>query len=438
MKILKETLTTDGEEFILFIIDRDMSSVKEEKDAILSLLDCIKNNLKVKKFMVIVYTNEPISDINSLESKKVYLEDNEEELSYICLIHPISKTSEEEVVQTKFKEFLLESYVYANLYNHLEEKKKLDKKIYDGIYFSEIFDFKSGIINAKESGDTVGNLLSKAFKSIHNIKSIEIETFIESRKDLNIASNVYAEKENRVNEIDLISEHTIHTMIDMSINAYYKDIYTGDLFEFKNFKGIKQYGLVISKSCHTIIRNGERSAKKLRLLILEEEVTDSKNKKNKAIKKLKVGQCIWPFKYDITTGSAISLNPTKDNHILIVDSKILDLCTLNTKGEALVDIKTLLKDALKYKPHYSAEYFKKFDLSSSFDKDLKSIIGDVGSGKIEELNYHIISKTNNISYNKGSKKFELQRIGRLTEDRTLALYQNFLSQLATPGVEEII
>ncbi|WP_028856973.1 hypothetical protein [Psychrilyobacter atlanticus] len=460
IKNLKDEFT-QNDDFTLFVVDRNLEGSGENEDSVLELLDCITKDLKVEKFMVMLYSHENLNDIKDKEAKKNYLKTNSRDLSYTYLIHPIQKKESVEEVKKELKKMcgtslenlIYDSYLYSHLYDYLEKRKKLNQMVYDDIYHSKIFDLKTSIINAKESGEGVDSLLNKAFRTINNIRSTENGKYIESKKNLNNASNKYTKNEPRINLEEFLSENSKHTIIDYSVNIRYKDIYPGDLFKFKDYKNKNKYGLVITKSCHTILRKKgndiARDVDKYRLLLLEKDKINNHDRSDKdnhdldKFLKIDKGVYLWPIQIDKdSTNGQISKSwflkvPDKKN-LQIVDCNILDLCTLNNKGEAIIDFESSKEEIVKNKTYYSAEYFKGLKFDNFFDEKLKSLGLSFEGDEFNQLNYHIISKNNNISFNKSETKFKIQRIGRVMEDKTLALYQDFLAKISSPGVDVIL
>lgn len=384
----------------------------------------------------------------------------------MTLIHPIKKESGDKNksrLKNEIKNNILGSYLCSGLYNFLEAKKKLDVEIYKNIYCSGLYNFLNKALVMIDNGETMTDLIKRLFVTVHNTNSFTNKEFFEARKNLIMIGNIVKElNENEVcNEINQYSKYSI---IDFSINKYYKDIYTGDLFKF-SFKteidGVvtKKYGMIVSKSCHLILRGGEREKlynKKVSLLLLtEKEGEPLTNKKTKEWKnKQNYGAGIWPIEVD--TNIPIKFDGLNNEFKLFyIDDFILDLCTLNSEGKITLDKNgepKEIEDALMFKSYYSGKYFEKFNIFKKFNKALKKEILSF-SGKCEEalekgeegklneiLLNELCQKNNNIDFKMEDDKILLgvERIGRVYEDKALLLFQKYISEASNRGVEDFL
>lgn len=161
------------------------------------------------------------------------------------------------------------------------------------------------------------------------------------------------------------------------------------------------------------------------------EKTDLATKKSDlilAVEKLKKlsDYNLWPVK---VKNKNCMLEPT--NNLRVIDSELLDLCSINNNGEAI--IKTPDEEALFYKSYHSSEYFENSQFHDRIRK--KYSLGD-------EMSLLDISKfignRNDINFDSETNKFDLKRIGRLQSKRTKFLSLHYISHFIKPGVETLV
>lgn len=445
------------DEMTLFIVDIDMGKGKE--DSVIQLLRIIED--KKIDFIVLVYSNSPVLDINfrTSETKKKYLEDNKYSFHYLALIHPIKKGTLD--LEGEFKKSISKSYLHVKLHKFLENKKELDNEIYKNIYCSELQGFEKNLAITFKEGEGATDLIKKLFLCNHNQISYEHEKFLVARKELITAGDHYYSVNNTSNE--KVHEKLPYSIIDFSINKYYKDIYSGDLFAIET-PHKKRYGVVVSKSCDMIIRGNEKpkrslSKGKVALLMFDEveikinpisgQITRSEIKaQQKSIKEaMQKGQAIWPIK--ITGNISIGIE-AKKTELEYIDDFILDLCSLDEDGKAKTNYNK--EEVLKYKNHFSKKYFQQFDIKEKIDSEAKrdlmelfnsdSINVEENENKIFEILFKSRLKENtDIQYeilDNNEIKFNVTRIGRLSEDKSLLLYQKCLFDLSKRGIDRAL
>lgn len=444
-------------EMTLFIVDIDMGKGKE--DSVIKLLRIIED--KNIDFIVLVYSNSPVLDKNfkTNDAKKKYLEDNDYSFHYLALIHPIKKGNLN--LADEFKKSISKSYLHTKLHKFLENKKELDNEIYKNIYCSELQGFEKNLVLTFKEGEGVTDLIKKLFLCNHNQISYEHEKFLAARKELITAGDHYYTINKTSNE--KIHERLPYSIIDFSINKYYKDIYSGDLFAIET-PHKKRYGVIVSKSCDMIIRGNEKpkrslSKGKVALLMFDEieiqlkpidgeitrkQINEQQKNINDAMQK---GQAIWPIK--ITGDISIGME-AKKTELEYIDDFILDLCSLDEDGKAKTNYNK--EDALKYKNHFSKKYFQQFDIKEKIDKEAKkdlmelfsfdSVNVEENENKIFEILFKSRLKENtDIQYeilDNNELKFNVTRIGRLSEDKSLLLYQKCLFDLSKRGIDRAL
>lgn len=449
----------------LFIVDINMDS--SSTDFLMELLEIIESK-NLKRFIIIIYSNanDIIDKLADIEKRKIYLEEKGKDFKYMTLIHPIKKRIDNKIsLKNEIKDNILISYLHSGLYNFLEVKKNLDREIYNNIYSSELYNFLNKTLVTIEAGETMMDLIRRLFLTVHNANSYKNEDFLEVRKNLIMAGNVI--KELNEDKIDSkINKHSKYSIIDFSINKYYKDIFTGDLFKFslktETDEIIVKYGMIISKSCHLLLRNKGRSLhnKKVSILLLEREdrveFLSKNNSKMKAWRdQQNSGAAIWPINVEEaepTPKFDVLVNKCK---LLYIDDFILDLCTLNSEGKIILTADGRpkeIEEALKFKSYYSDKYFEKFNIFEKFNNGLKNNILKFSSknednlepeekAKLDEILLNELCKENsNIEFKIENNEIllEVERIGRIYEDKALLLFQKYISDVSNRGIEDFL
>ncbi|MGL5209409.1 hypothetical protein [Cetobacterium sp.] len=469
----KNDTSLNKEELTLFIIDVDMGD--GSNDSLITLLELIGE----KKFnsIILVYSNS-IDFLETQEKKEQYFDDNKYDYKYMALIHPIKK-GEEELIKL-LKERIYISYLYGKLYNFLEEKKEVDKEIYKNIYLSTDICFDNNIIKVISGGETTIDLVKKLFVTHHNKISFSKRNYVNQKEELIEASNHFFKKhlekleensseenpseENpnyKINEKIEVSD--TYSLLDISVNSYYKDIYPGDLFKFtvkRSKKNKIKYGVLVTKSCDLLIRKTEgdvkRKASKVALIMFKEEKISlgtftTKEKLLKEEEKLQNikngiqnGESLFPLK--VIDNTAIAMVSEKIG-LEYIDDYILDLCTLNEDG--IAKISDEIDQALKFKSYYSKEYFKEFNIEEKVNLEIgKTILNlfdipqeNIAEKKNELLKVILENKIKDSDYLQLKKstnndiEFNIERVGRIGEDKALLLYQKCLFNLSKRGID---
>ena len=451
----------EKEDSILFFVDINMNCQQPEEDSLINLINLIKKSLTDRNnFCIIVYSSSDILErLESKERKIEYLKEKEEDPCLMAFINPLKKDSEE--LDEKLKKLILDSTLYSNLYNFLEEKRELDKEIYNSIYFSELFNFNNKVLNVIEGGESVIDLIRRLFLINHHCKIVERGDSLIKRKNLIDITNKYFEK-NKDNIIyEGFNKNTKYSITDFSINNYFKDIYTGDLFKI-NLKDKEIYGLLVNKSCDLIIRKDKRKLfnKRAALLVLEKKFLDNCNsisgklaRKHKKIRDdSNTGKTLYPFETD----ESLTYYLENKGKIIYIDDFILDMCSLNSTGKINCNCDFSLPEkekALIYKSFFSKQYFNNFKPSEYLNDDIRNDFIEFKqtseSGQLDQLSaaeekvikssqVKYISRNNHdlkINITEEKINFGIERIGRVHEDKTLLLYQNYLFKISNRGID---
>lgn len=451
-KFKKDLKNINPSEFILFIIDINMEKTDGERNSVLNLLEIIEKDYK--NISIVIYSNEDkeIDRLQNLSKRKEFLEKKGKSIKYMTLIHPIRKGHENLV--EGLKEKVVTSYLYVVLNNYLEEKKKIDNIIYNGIYCSELYEFHKKLSSVLSSGETVTDLLRRLFHSLYDKTLVTSDSYLEKRKELIKTANIYERNVNIKDE--KITEWSPNSLIDFSINKVYKDIYSGDLFQIEIGDEIK-YGIIISKSCHLILRGQKRNGaniedrsldkKKVKMLIFNKEDINSKSKITSIKKEVDKGKAIWPYKVEADKSIALKTN----NEIMYFDDFLLDLATLSSTGKSEISSNFDIIDtsSLEYKTKYSRIYFDKLDFNLKLNNDLKEaflkfknkeekdLTDEENKFILKELLKDLSKQNNMLKIDNTDEKinFGLKRIGRLHDDKTLFVYQNYLFEISQRGID---
>ncbi|WP_188399547.1 hypothetical protein [Sporomusa sp. GT1] len=293
---------------------------------------------------------------------------------------------------------------------------------------------------------------NKVIKDIKTSCGNNITTFREKVRGEKVTKGLYKEE---------------YSLLDYTVNHLNRNIMTGDIFCLTPFdeNGKQYFGILVTPDCDLVVRmiNSEfkpqslgRKADFASLILLEGHEVDISNSSSKEFKWVKEGkrknseELIWPIKYTNeqqkeTYNVLISGN---SNKIQLIDSRILDLCSLDKEGWA-----KLASDIVQVQPYLTYHFEQYYDnVLKNWIKgvnDIKSYFPHDGyedeiaaTQKIESEND---SKILNIfaglryfvSLNLQQNRFEIQRIGRLDMRRTLSLIQSHTSQFSRVGAQNL-
>jgi len=495
----------------LYILDKNMG--EKEADVIVDNILKINKDSDSKNDIILIYSNESIKEYENNQSKLEYLEskisEEEKEEFYELLIYKmwaIGKSGDFDRLLPKVYRMLLNS-LYGNvLYHVIRYKKNIEEKAYSDLIAIDTDELLNSIKDSFIEGDIIIHTLNRIYDGLKNKNEFEsindkymqsIEALIsyeheEIKEEYNKIQNVSTEIANSQNAINKApyenyrimrlkqkleeanSTNSIshHSIIDYTINRYYTDISTGDIFTFKDINGKSNYGMLISQACDCVIRipnddnikHIDRLSKEMKMLLFKVEEIKSEIPIDK-VKKLKkhISTYIWPVKID---GITFFFKPTEK--IISLDDYILDLCSLNNDGKAKLNYDK--ESALKYKSFHSYKYFtdfkdKFFGSNSKFNKTGNLILNqyeremtglynqarqevactydcinsEVIQEPYEKLRQKIFEQTITIKYGilYKNEEFSLKRVGRLEPKRTLLIIQDMVSKLSRVGTDPV-
>ena len=435
----------------LFILDKEMDEVSNKdivKESIPSIIE--ESDKNGVNHLIIVYSSnisdEYVNNSKKLEYVKQRIQFPGKSNFYIYKMFAIGKSSDtqlEQELNTKISDC-----IYGDaLYHYMVLEKSITNKIYDSIceidndeisrISEENFIEGNSII---DSINTINKAITKMQKSeqFDKEKSIlekfnfyqkdKIKNFILNNSKLatNNQYNKYRESQDIAYVENILQSNiAVWENIDYSVNKFYKDISTGDIFKIKLLKEDKeQYLLVIENACDCVLRNQKNindiSRKdisgNIKVLLLDKyDITES-NKKQIA-KHFSTGEIIFPIKeskiyYLKNTGKIVSISQI-----------LLDLCTLNEEGKCMTNYsKEIIQ---KYKNYYFEQYM---DMPQTLEniKKLNTYLA-IENSKMKEILKLQEESENCISSFQIQKDSEknlcLNRIGRLDYNITLRVCQ---------------
>ncbi|MDF2985216.1 MAG: hypothetical protein K0R50_726 [Eubacterium sp.] len=488
--IKSEKIDTDFSQFnenSLFILDKDMG--EGYSDVIIENIIKINDLGRIKNDIILIYSSASIIEYENNSSKLQYLRDKiqiDDKDKYNLLIYKmwaISKKGDVAELLPEVYNMLLNSIYGNSLYNIIQYKLSAEKDAYNDLIRIDTTELSSTIKDSYIEGDNIIQSLDRIYdslkskhetekmnniymKSIGSLISFERESISNIiREELQGYSNF---RNNQVKEkIKLCKENAAqYAIVDYSVNKYYYDISTGDIFRFRNFDSSNwEYGVLISQSCSCVLRiqgndinNIQRSSNQMQLLILNgNQIKDDYS--NSELRDIRNN--IWPIKID---GQVLMLTPT--SQIITIDDAIIDLCTLSINGQANLNFN--VEDIKNYKPFHSIKYFESFKqkyfgdefkmqgelLISKYEDTLRNFFEQYNSevACASECSYYtrigqetnnirneIFNKTISLKYNLNfhDNSFDIVRIGRLEPKRTLILIQDYVYNLSKAGADPI-
>jgi|LSQX01.3.fsa_nt_gb hypothetical protein len=469
----------------LFILDKKMSN--SDSDIIVdSILEINKDN-KDGNDIILIYSSESIDDYKTNESKLNYLQrklgekNSREKELLIYNMWAIGKSGIIDELALKVYEMLTDSIYGNSLYNVFINKLVADEESFKKLIRIDTKDLSDLFKDSFVEGDNITQYMDRLYCTLKNehelnsmnhsyMKSIESLVQYEREKIDNIVSDIDSYRKFRDKQIETKlkrcrTNNSHYSIVDYSVNKYYFDLSTGDLFKLKTSEEHSYIAMLISQSCDCVIRipdkdikEVERKTSKMQLLLFTfeniEENYSSNNLKN-------VHKGIWPI--NINNNMSI-IYPTAE--IISIDSHVLDLCTLNSNGIANIDYEE--ENIKKYKQYHSCRFFQEFkkkhfgeefeklknSISLEYTNFYKKLFEDVKSEVAcdRECNFSsqprteedeikrivgdkVISLKYNISFS--DNKFELERIGRLELQRTLFYIQEYVYMLAKVGIQPV-
>jgi len=494
----------------LYILDKNMGG--KETDVIVESILNINKSSNTKNDIILIYSNASIKEYENNQSKLEYLkskfQDKKEEF-YELLIYKmwaIDKSGNFNELLAKVYRMLLKS-IYGNaLYHVISYKVNIEKKAYSDLIIINTEELLNSIKDSFIEGDNIIQTLNRIYDGLKNKNEFEIindknmqsieELILYEREEIdeeyNKINSISTEINNSQNttdetpygnyriirlkskleEVSSTKSISHYSIIDYTINRYYTDISTGDIFRYQDVNGKLNYGMLISQACDCVIRilhddnikHIDRLSKEMKILLFKAEEIRSEITIDKA-KKLKkyISTYVWPVKIGDKT---FIFKPLEK--IISLDDYILDLCSLSNDGKAKLNFN--IESALKYKSFHSYKYFtdfkdKYFGSNSKFNRTGNIILDQyeremnglydqarqevactydcINSEIIQEpykkLRQNIFEQTITIKYGISFKDntFSLERIGRLEPKRTLLVIQDMANKLSRVGTDPV-
>lgn len=435
----------------LFILDKEMDEVNNRdiiRESIPSIIE--ESDKNGVNHLIIVYSSnisdEYVNNLKKLEYVKKKIKSPKKSNFYIYKMFAIEKSPDTKLDQELNKK--ISECIYGDaLYHYMILEKNKTDEIYDSICkidneeISRISEenFIEGN-NIIDSIDIIKKAIMKMQKNEQSDKEkniLEKFNFYQKDKIKNFVSNnsmletnnqykKYREYQdtNFVENI-LQSDIAIWENIDYSVNKFYKDISTGDIFKIKLINEKKeQYLLIIENACDCILRNQKNitdisrkdKTGHIKVLLLEKHNIIESEKKQIA-KQFSNGEIIFPIKdnnifYLKNTGKVIS-----------IPQILLDLCTINEHGKCLTNYnKEIIQ---KYKNYYFEKYM---DMPQTLEriKKLNTYLS-IEDSKMKEI-LKLQKELENCIYpfqiqKDSEKNLCLNRIGRLDYNITLRVCQ---------------
>lgn len=469
---------------ILFLLDMNMGQNTQENDVVINTILDISRSRPNNHDIAVVYSHEKLEMYNKHDTKvryvEAYLEQNKPELGIdkeaIKHLLPfqlwaISKGE----VDGKLLDLLtitLEKAAFGySLHDYLKAKHNLSQKATLELIKLSEETFEVLYKDAFVEGEIFLDILERTHQSILNKVehelAIENSSLIENLLSVSISKNKRISQEIKGQGIkkfrsdnakkkidpDIFKGLSEFGLINYTVNLNYSDIMTGDVFAFNTFNpDRKKYGILVTTDCDLPVRpkgneikDCNRNAQTVTLLLCDAiaySATDDKFKKA-----FEDEDALWPIYHD---NQHFLLIPDTKSELLSTDSRILDLCSLNTDGWAnLVTNEGVVKN---YKTYYFDDYYKNnlniwtqkiFDFSSYVPQDMTFPEAAAASTGLEQNSYsnQLISLMAGLKYsiklNFEVKKFEVQRIGRLETRRTLQLIQTKVNHMSRIGLTSI-
>ena len=430
----------------LYILDKDMGKNRENEfmDYILRIAD----KRKIYNDFIIIYSNE-VSDLLTHEKKVQYLKENEiqgREFAILYQFWPISKIADKDELVQSMVEMISKSLYGKALNKMIELKHTSIEKAFEDLLQIDINNLDDMIIESFIEGGRITEsyelLIDSLIKknSLFQMMKTEILAYEKEllkyeakrgeeilRKEKIVNNNKYNDFRKRSDKKKVVGapykDTLLYGVADYSIIIKYCNPSMGDIFIYTEASGKKQYaGMLISQECSLIIRKNKyvekaaRNANELLLLIFE-IVEINKDIDDKLIKELDT--CIWPIKIN---DKIYLLKNTKTS--MYIDSDILDLCSLNSDGQARINYNI---DVLEYKNIHSKEYYN--DLKSRLIEKINNVRAQIAENynlqkdSIDVGNV-ILSLAFGVSFN---GDFILQRICKIDEKRTLHIIHEYLN-----------
>lgn len=442
-------LTTSNTLLILDVIDETKSDNLIEK-----LADFFE--IRDKNNFVIIYTHdtetmkclidekEKVKYLGKAKDQKEIKNLNINKFKYY--LWGLSKDENTEILKNSLLKVIIKSIYGTTLDKMFDLKSLMYKKAEDLLMETNFNDIETWFEDGFIEGDTLLNQIERKITTIEylvfndSISTKHKDDFKYMLKNLCIVENYHSKRiednckllnnseyqryleRNKEKLVEASKKNSSdHLLIDYSVNKRCANPGFGDVFVFL-YKGIKQYGLLISDECNCVIRNcnfnkyednPKREHTTFSLLILNNKNYEETKKPKNFHKRL------FPIQFD---NEYLSLESMKT--IISIDTCILDYTTLNEDGKCIVH-ESDFENALEYKNYQTKRYYKKY-LKGKISNEIKEIekIAEVNinnysiSNKKEYIENFIIEQLKfnyQIDVEKNGKiiNFKIQRLGRV-------------------------
>jgi hypothetical protein len=463
---------------ILFLIDMNMKSVGLAEDSIIDVITLLKKHRSDNFDLAIAYSNDDLSSYKEHKSKVTYIEDylakhsdtvvgefEKSQFKYLFAyqLWGINKTEKENELSEELLTTIEKAAFGYSLHDFLESKLLLEQTATKELVNlpEEKFDLllQDAFIEGERFVDVLNrthesilkrieyNMVKKdvkykdVMKNVMNVANAKDSLLIDKIKEqklINFSKKELLEKIGKDSYIDIAE----YNLVNYSINEMYENISTGDLFKIILHEDESpNYAVLITAGCDLPLRFPDKIQDKVKrkqenvvLCIYESKEIGEINPELKQI--ISNDQSIWPILLE--DDKSYVLTPT--HKILTINGKLLDLCSFNSTGEALLN-KDVMNISLPYKNYHSIKYLED-TLIPWIDEvnNIKSYIGDsVEKAHIKESD--LLSILAGLKYsvkmNHTDTKFEIKRIGRLDKELALNVIQYNISNLSRIGLDKI-
>lgn len=466
---------------ILFIIDKDMSKNKGPSDSIKQVIPDINIARPNKMDLMLVYTNDNINNLINHEDKiQYFLSEKEnivpainEEDAYLLAyqLWPFKKTNDKSVLERNLNNILKDASFGHSIHDYLNLKMRYRKQMN-----LEILKLSGNIFNYLHKdtfveGCLYTDTLDELERCIYNRVNFESISQNDDYKQIvgliNLVTNEVNQSilcdidgiEDKENDISIFREGLVQSkfseklyenlseygIVDYSVNSKLLDISTGDIFQLKiKETNETKYGILINQECDLVIRfqgksrrKIDRVSKKADLLLCDSIKIDKVTSFDDLDEKL------WPIKCN---KDRVALDISGKNKVLSLDIKLLDLCSLDMKGKARLEV---TEENLKYRTYHFQQYFNNIlrpwiskagnleqlkrnylvlyeNLEKHFKGQNKQVMKEF-LRLIRELEYKL-------EFNPNINEFKIERIGRLERNYVLSIIQNKYNQMGRIGI----
>lgn len=491
----EDVSSVDGK--ILFLLDMNMEESSGVNDVVIESILEIKEARPHKFDIVIVYSHEKLDFYENQEAKAEYVEQylskhgkytfdlETDKYLFLHQLWALSKTPNLNELSSKLVNTLLRAAFGHSLHDYLELKlKSVKRAMLELIKTNEVtfdFLFKDSFVE----GEIFLDLLERTQKSFLNRVETEDLLLEEYDKTLNNLYTVSTLKHKRVldsivrrglkkfrqdtrndkAETGLYKGISEYGLMEYDVNRVFKDIMTGDVFKIVlHEQNIVKYGVLITTDCDLMVRFGsdyreiKRNVDSASLLLF-----DGNQMEHEISKKLiNEGNGLWPVKDDT---DYILLDTTSKPMLLNIDIRILDLCSLNRDGWAMLNHNK--EEFITYKTYFFENYYDNnllnwlnnlTNIEQYFPNgNPLSSLAATGTENSQEHTDESITLAKKeifgfdttcanqlidalvglkylIKLNQHDGRFDIKRIGRLETKRTLQLIENNLNIISRIGV----